>query len=346
MATPGGGSAWADSRRSRPPAPSASRFGPRAASARLSGPNGTRTIAPPPPRAAIVGIAATALTDDERRLFAALPPAGVILFARNIADPAQLTRLIAQIRAAVPGVLLMVDQEGGRVARLRPPHWPARPPASMLATEQAARAGGEAIGHDAAAAGFDVVAAPVLDRALPGASTVVGDRAFPGDARDVARLGRAFAAGLMAAGVIPVGKHVPGHGRARVDSHESLPVVDGVDPDDLLPFAANADLPWMMTAHVLFTAWDRTRPATLSPVILREVVRGRIGFGGVLVSDDLAMGALSGAPADLALACLEAGCDLALWCPGDAATADVLRAVPPLTPEDAARIGRGGGTGR
>ncbi len=281
------------------------------------------------------------LGDDERALLASLPPLGIILFARNIADPVQLAALIGEIRAVVPGALLMVDQEGGRVARLRPPHWPARPAAATLTHEAAARAGGEAIGRDAAAAGFDIVAAPVLDRALPGASAVVGDRAFPGDARAVAHLGRAFAEGLMAAGVLPVGKHVPGHGRARVDSHEALPVVDGIDPDDLLPFAANADLPWMMTAHVLFTAWDRARPATLSPVILREVVRGRIGFDGVLISDDLAMGALSGAPAERALACLEAGCDLALWCPGDAATASVLRAVPPLTPAAASRLARG-----
>ena len=300
----------------------------------------------PPTRAAIVGVAGTALVPAERDLLRALPPAGVILFARNIADPPQLAALIADIRACAPGVLLMVDQEGGRVARLRPPHWPARPAAATLVTAEAARAGGHAIGQDAATAGFDVVAAPVLDRALPGASSVVGDRAFPGDAHAVARLGRAFAEGLMAPGILPVGKHVPGHGRARVDSHETLPVVDGIDEDDLLPFAANADLPWMMTAHVLFTAWDRARPATLSPVILREVVRRRIGFDGVLVSDDLAMGALAdpavgGSAVDRALACLEAGCDLAMWCPGDDATADVLRAVPPLTPEAMARLARG-----
>jgi beta-N-acetylhexosaminidase len=274
-------------------------------------------------------------------LLAGFPPVGVILFARNVADAPQLARLIAEIRATVPGVLLMVDQEGGRVARLRPPHWPARPAAGTLATEAAAREGGLAIGRDAAGAGFDIVAAPVLDRALPGASSVVGDRAFPGDANAVARLGRAFAEGLIASGIIPVGKHVPGHGRARVDSHQALPVVEGLDEDDLLPFAANADLPWMMTAHVLFTAWDRQRPATLSPVILRDIVRGRIGFDGVLVSDDLAMGALSGTPVDRALGCLEAGCDLALWCPGDAATADVLAAVPALTPAASARLALG-----
>jgi beta-N-acetylhexosaminidase len=287
-----------------------------------------------------VGVAGTALAPAERECLAAFPPAGVILFARNVADPAQLASLIADIRACVPGALLMVDQEGGRVARLRPPHWPARPAAATLATVDAAREGGRAIGRMAARAGFDIVAAPVLDRALPGASSVIGDRAFPGDARAVAHLGRAFAEGLMAEGIIPVAKHVPGHGRARVDSHEALPVVDGIDEDDLLPFAANADLPWMMTAHVLFTAWDRERPATLSPTILRDIVRGRIGFAGVLVSDDLAMGALSGSPVDRALACLEAGCDLALYCPGDAATAAVLRAVPALTPQAEARLAR------
>ncbi len=274
-------------------------------------------------------------------MLSALPPVGIILFARNIADPRQLASLIAEIRATVPGALLMVDQEGGRVARLRPPHWPARPAAGTLATEVAARDGGLAIGRDAAGAGFDIVAAPVLDRALLGASAVVGDRAFPGDAKAVARLGRAFAEGLIEAGVIPVAKHVPGHGRAHVDSHQALPVVEGLDEDDFLPFAANADLPWMMTAHVLFTTWDRARPATLSPVILRDIVRGRIGFDGVLVSDDLAMGALSGKPVDRALGCLEAGCDLALWCPGDAATAAVLAAVPAVTPAASARLALG-----
>lgn len=307
------------------------------APAPLRGPETPPPLAAPR-RAVIVGVAGTALSPAERENLAAFPPVGVILFARNIVDPPQLAALIAAIRAAAPGVQLMVDQEGGRVARLRPPHWPARPAAATLATVEAARAGGSAIGRDAAAAGFDIVAAPVLDRGLPGASAVIGDRAFPGPARDVARLGRAFAEGLMAEGLIPVAKHVPGHGRARVDSHAELPVVDGIDAEDLLPFVANADLPWMMTAHVLFTAWDRERPATLSPTILRDIVRGRIGFDGVLVSDDLAMGALTGSPAERSLACLDAGCDLALWCPGDAATADVLRAAPLLTTSAQARL--------
>lgn len=293
-----------------------------------------------PTRAVVVGVAGTTLADSERETFAALPPAGVILFARNVADPAQLHALIAAIRAAAPATLLMVDQEGGRVARLRPPHWPARPAAATLATPEAARAGGEAIGRDARQAGFDIVAAPVLDRALPGASDVVGDRAFPGDAHAVARLGRVFAEGLLAQGVIPVAKHVPGHGRAQVDSHHALPVVEGVDADDLLPFAENRDLPCMMTAHVLFPAWDKARPATLSPTILRDIVRQRIGFDGLLFSDDLAMGALSGTPMERALAALDAGCDLALWCPGDAATRAVLEATPPLSPAAAVRLAR------
>lgn len=291
-------------------------------------------------RAVVAGIAGPVLTAAERETLAALPPAGVILFARNVADPAQLRALIADIRAAAPGTLLMVDQEGGRVARLRPPHWPARPAAATLATAEAARAGGEAIGRDARGAGFDIVAAPVLDRALPGASDVVGDRAFPGDARAVARLGRAFAGGLLAAGVIPVAKHVPGHGRAHVDSHKALPVVEGIDEDDLLPFAENRDLPCMMTAHVLFPAWDKARPATLSPTILRDIVRDRIGFDGLLFSDDLAMGALSGSPVERVLASLDAGCDLALWCPGDEATRAVLEAAPALSPATAARLAR------
>ena len=177
---------------------------------------------------------------------------------------------------------------------------------------------GALIGLDCAAAGFDVVAAPVLDLAVPGAHAVIGDRALAEDRVAVARLGRALAAGLLAAGVQPVGKHAPGHGRARVDSHLSLPRVEANDLDaDLLPFALNADLPWAMSAHIVYPAWDAALPATLSPTVIEAIIRGRIGFEGVLVTDDLAMKALSGAPADLARQALAAGCDVALYCSGD-----------------------------
>jgi beta-N-acetylhexosaminidase len=300
--------------------------------------------------AAIVGVAGIVLTDDELTLLRAHPPAGVILFARNIADPAGLRLLVAALRQALPaGAVLMVDQEGGRVARLRPPYWRAHPPAAAhgalfahdpLAGLRAAWLTGALMGLDCAAAGFDVACAPVLDRRLPGAHPIIGDRAFAEDPRDVALLGRAMAEGLLAAGVQPVGKHVPGHGRAQVDSHLELPVVTAPDLQaDWLAFAANADLPWMMTAHIRYPALDPAQPATLSARILGEVVRGRIGFGGVLASDDLGMQALAGTPAERALGALAAGCDVALYGSGEIApTAGLLARCPPLSQAAVARL--------
>ncbi len=274
----------------------------------------------------------------------------MILFVRNIVDPRQLGSLVAALRRALPPqAVLMVDQEGGRVARLRPPHWRAHPPAASLGALFARRRGaglraawltGALIGMDCAAAGIDVVAAPVLDRAIPGAHAVIGDRALAEDPVSVARLGRSLAAGLLAAGVQPVGKHAPGHGRARVDSHLSLPRVEANHLDaDLLPFALNADLPWAMSAHIVYPTWDAALPATLSPTVIGAIIRGRIGFEGVLVTDDLAMKALSGMPADLARQALAAGCDIALYCSGEPApTAELLATCPPLTMAAAARL--------
>ena len=275
---------------------------------------------------------------------------GVILFARNIESPAQLASLIAAIRRVLPEqALLMVDQEGGRVARLRPPHWRAHPPGARLgklfardrlAGLRAAWLTGALIGLDCAAAGFDVVCAPVLDLGIPGAHAVIGDRALAEDPSAVARLGRALAAGLLSAGIQPVGKHAPGHGRAGVDSHLTLPRVGTDDmAADLLPFALNADLPWAMTAHIVYPAWDAVLPATLSPAVIGSIIRGRIGFEGVLVTDDIAMQALSGTPADLARRALAAGCDVALYCSGEPApTAALLAACPALTWAASARL--------
>ena len=259
-------------------------------------------------RAAIVGIAGPELLAEEAALFTALPPAGIILFGRNVQDPAQLTRLTASLRAVLPPhAELMVDQGGGRVARLRPPHWMAHPSAGTIGAlpspDRAAWLIGALIGAECATVGLTVVAAPVLDLSVPGAHQgVVGDRAYAQDPKAVARIGRAMADGLMAAGIMPVGKHSPGHGRARVDSHLALPRVSDNDLSaDILPCALNADLPWMMTAHIVYDALDPDLPATLSPTVIESVIRGRIGFEGVLVSDDLAMNALSGAPADRAI---------------------------------------------
>lgn len=301
-------------------------------------------------RAAVVGLAGPSLAAEEAAVLRACPPAGIILFARNIVDPDQLQTLIAAVRRILPrNAVLMVDQEGGRVARLRPPYWRAHPPAAVLgdlcerdpeAGLRAAWLTGALIGLDCADAGFDVACAPVLDLRRPDAGDVIGDRAFSTSPMAVARLGREMAAGLLAAGVQPVGKHAPGHGRATVDSHFALPTLDATDlADDLLPFRLNADLPWVMTAHILYRGWDAERPATLSPTVIGDVIRGRLGFEGVLVTDDLAMQALSGEPCDRALAALVAGCDIALYCAGDLPrTAALLEAVPAVTAEAATRL--------
>jgi beta-N-acetylhexosaminidase len=299
---------------------------------------------------AIVGIAGPALLPDEAALLRRHRPAGVILFARNVVDPPQLRALVADLRAALPQeAVLMVDQEGGRVARLRPPHWAAHPPAAAIGAAylrdraaglRAAFVDGALIGAQAAEAGFDVVAAPVLDVAWPEGHGVIGDRAFAADPEDAGLLGRAFAAGLLAAGVQPVGKHAPGHGRAQADSHMALPVVEADALDaDLAAFVLNADLPWAMTAHILYPAWDAAFPATLSAAVIETVIRGRIGFQGVLVTDDLAMRALSAPPADTAAAAFLAGCDISLYCAGDLAqTEAVLLACPPMTEAASGRL--------
>ncbi len=307
-------------------------------------------------RAAIVGLAGPALLPGEAALLRALPPAGVILFARNIEEPRQLAALTGALRRVLPdGAVLMIDQEGGRVARLRPPHWPAHPPAALIgqlyardqgAGTRAAWLTGALIGQECAMgngdAGFDVVTAPVLDLGLPGADAAIGDRAFGPEKRAVARLGKALAAGLLAAGRQPVMKHIPGHGRATVDSHQTLPRVESSAlAADLFPFVYNAGLPWAMTAHILYPHWDAENPATLSETIIRRIVRGRAGFAGVLVTDDLAMGALAGPPAARALASLAAGADLALYCAGGAeANEAVLEVVPEVTAAAAGRLAR------
>ncbi len=293
-------------------------------------------------KAAIVGIAGPALAAAEIALIREHRPAGVILFARNIADPDQLRTLTAHLTRILPPLaVIMVDQEGGRVARLRPPHWRAHPAAAAIgalfawdapAALRAAWLTGALIGLDAAAAGIEVVCAPVLDLAIPGATAAIGDRAFAADPDTVGELGAAFAAGLLAAGIQPVAKHAPGHGRATADSHHDLPVLPGVDYADLVPFARCAHLPWMMTAHIVYAAQDANHPATLSPTIIQQVIRDDLAFDGALVSDDLAMHALSGPPGLRAAAALAAGCDLALHCSGVLAeTADVLAACPAPT---------------
>lgn len=296
-----------------------------------------------PMRAAIVGIAGTALRDDERALFATHPPAGVILFRRNIRDPAQLATLVhALTQALPPGAVLAVDQEGGRVARLRPPHWRAHPPAAAHPSARTAWLTGALIGLDCAAAGLRAVCAPVLDLQVPGADGVIGDRAWSADPAITAERAAANAAGLRAAGCIAVGKHAPGHGRAPVDSHQALPRIlrDTDLTSDLQVFRACAPaLPWLMTAHIVYERWDAALPATWSPIVVQDVIRGEIGFTGLLVSDDLAMQALSGPAAARAERCWAAGLDLALHCSGDLDDSrDVLAAAPDLAPAARARL--------
>lgn len=298
------------------------------------------------PKAAIVGLSGPGLTSEEASLWRETPPLGAILFARNVLDPEQLRVLTTDIRGLLGDAApILVDQEGGRVARLRPPHWPEFPPAALFETlpEEAARANAALLGLACRDAGFDVVCAPVLDLRLPEQHAIIGDRAFSASPAEVARLGRAWIEGLQAAGCIPVVKHIPGHGRAMVDSHLDLPRV--ATPRDLLaedcgPFAALADTgAWAMTAHILYEALDPRHPATLSHGIIHAVIRRAIGFDGVLVSDDLCMKALRGEPGALAQHAIAAGCDLVLHCSGDpAATAALLGDCPPLSEAAEARL--------
>jgi beta-N-acetylhexosaminidase len=303
--------------------------------------------------AAIVGVAGTRLGDDERRLFRDRDPWGFILFARNCADPDQVRALVSELRAAVDraDAPVLVDQEGGRVARLCPPHWPARPPARRFGAvaERDRQAGVEAawlharlIAADLIPLGISVVCAPVLDLALPGQTRAIGDRALAADPELVALLGQAMIDGFLAGGVLPVIKHLPGHGRARRDSHVGLPTVSAAVEEmaraDWIPFRACRAAPFAMTAHVLYPALDVARPATLSPTIIEAVIRGKIGFTGALLSDDLSMGALSGSLGARTAAARAAGCDLALHCNGDfAEMIEVLDAAGPLAGESAAR---------
>ncbi|MBP0492831.1 beta-N-acetylhexosaminidase [Roseomonas indoligenes] len=294
-------------------------------------------------RAAVTGLSGLSLTPEEAALLRATPPAGVILFRRNVSNPSQLSNLTASVRDILgEAAPILVDQEGGRVARLRPPYWPSYPPPAVFEgwPESRAAANAALLGAHCAAMGLDVVCAPCLDLRLPGAHDVIGDRSFSADPAEVARLGEAWIEGLMAAGCIPVIKHIPGHGRATADSHESLPRVEAdraVLEADIAPFRAVCARDagrhlWAMTAHVTYTALDPMLPATLSPAVIGRTIREEIGFDGPLVSDDLMMGALGGFGPDLAAASIHAGCDLVLHCNGVLPdTAALLRDCPALS---------------
>jgi beta-N-acetylhexosaminidase len=305
------------------------------------------------PRAVVLGCADENLRAEERRFFSEADPAGFILFRRNCASPDQVRRLVDALRDSVgrADAPVLIDQEGGRVARLRPPHWRTYPAAARIGAlpdplaAEAARLGARLIADDLAPLGVTIDCLPVVDLPLPGADQVIGDRAYGRDCDRVAQLARAVCEGLIAGGVLPVFKHIPGHGRAKVDSHLSCPVIEtGYDElrhSDFAPFRALAAMPWAMTAHIVYSAIDDV-PATLSRKVIGEIIRGEIGFDGVLISDDLSMRALGGGIGERAERALAAGCDLVLHCNGRLEEMEeVAAASVTVTNEAAARLKRG-----
>ena len=285
-----------------------------------------------PPSSAIFGCAGTVLTDAEKSFFAETNPLGFILFARNVEGPDQVRALVRSLRETVGREApVLIDQEGGRVQRLKPPHWTARPAMvkfgklaaahDLPQARRTARLNAHLIAAELKSLGIDVDCAPLIDVPVEGSDTIIGDRAFGSDPMLVADLGRAVMDGLLDGGVMPIVKHIPGHGRAKVDSHKALPVVEEdryiLENTDFVTFRALRDAPWAMTAHVIYSAYDDRRPATLSPVVVRDVIRGFIGCEAVLLSDDLSMHALSGSFKDRAEGSLLAGCDVVLHCNGD-----------------------------
>ena len=282
--------------------------------------------------ATILGCASTRLTEAERRFFERANPLGFILFGRNVETPDQVRALVGEMRESVgrADAPVLIDQEGGRVARLKPPYWYPAPSAAVFSGlyaedpdrgAEALRLNTQLIAADLLDLGIDVDCTPVADVPVAGAHDIIGDRAYGRDPQRVALLGRVVARTMLDAGVIPVVKHMPGHGRALSDSHRELPVVDA--PVDLLremdfaPFSALADMPWAMTAHVVYEALDATAPATLSELMVSTIIRTQIGFQGLLLSDDLSMQALDGPLERRARQCRIAGCDIALHCNGD-----------------------------
>ncbi len=307
-------------------------------------------------QAVIYGCEGPTLTEWERGFFAEADPLGFILFARNCVDPDQLRDLVSALRATVArdDVPVLIDQEGGRVTRLKAPAWRAAPPAGVFdelaqrdldSACEAAEVNARLLALELRALGIDVDCLPVLDLRLPEGHGIIGDRALGSEPEQVIALGRAVCKGLAAAGVIPVIKHMPGHGRARVDTHEALPKVDAplqvLRDSDFRPFEALSEAPWGITAHIVYSAIDPDRPATTSPKVISEIIRGEIGFDGLLLTDDLSMKALSGGLGERAGAALAAGCDVALHCNGERAEMEaVAAAVSPLTPAAAARLAR------
>lgn len=289
------------------------------------------------PSAVIFGCAGPELSAAEREFFRAAAPLGFILFQRNCRTSAQVEALVAELRQAVerPDAPVLIDQEGGRVQRLKPPHWPAYPAAAALAalgehSGEAVRLGARLIADDLAQIGITVDCLPVVDVPVAGADKVIGDRAYGDEPGRVAALGRAACEGLLAGSVLPVVKHIPGYGRAMLDPHLALPRVAAsraeLEARDFAPFRALADMPLAMTAHIVYTAIDPERPATLSARVIGEVIRSGIGYDGLVLTDDLSMRALGGGFGERAAAALAAGCDVVLHCNGDMAEMSAVAA--------------------
>ena len=306
-------------------------------------------------QAAIYGFEGLELTADERDFFRDSDPAGFILFKRNCETREQLKKLTDSLRSLTgrADVPILVDQEGGRVARLKPPEWQAFPAAERFAdlyriapssAIEAARSNARAIGLTLREVGISVDALPLLDVREEGASDIIGDRALGSEPMQVAALGRSVLDGLASAGVVGIIKHMPGHGRALVDSHHHLPIVtvnDEALERDLEPFERLSSAPMGMMAHVLYTAWDPDHPASQSRIVIERIVRQRIGFDGFLMSDDSNMNALKGSQAERALACVVAGCDVALPCNGILCdNIEIAKVLPEITLEGAERLAR------
>ncbi len=303
-------------------------------------------------RAFIAGCSGLELTPDEIAFFREAAPWGFILFRRNIEAPQQVRALCDALRETVgrSDAPILIDQEGGRVQRMGPPHWPKYPSGSTygrlhandpLVQREIARLGARLIAHDLRRVGVTVDCLPVLDVPSPGAHDVIGDRAYGKTPDRVAVLGRAAAEGLMAGGVLPVIKHMPGHGRAGADSHLALPVVDAsreeLEKHDFAPFRMLTDMPLAMTAHVVYTALDPDRPATTSPIVMEGVIRGHIGYDGLVMTDDLSMQALSGTFRERTEAAFAAGCDMALHCNGRMEEMSAVAEAAPLLTGEALR---------
>lgn len=294
---------------------------------------------------AIFGLSGPAITADERGFFMEANPAGYILFGRNVADRDQMRALTDDLRGlrGRDDLPILIDQEGGRVARMKAPVWPEFPPGrrfdklyeiSPMAAIEAARTNARAIAHILTDVGVTVDCLPLLDVATPATHDVIGDRALGSEPMRVAAMGRAILDGLSQGGVVGVVKHMPGHGRALADSHFELPVVDATADEleaDIAPFRTLNRAPMGMTAHVLYTAWDADNPGTLSPTVIGDIIRGRIGFDGLLMSDDIDMKALSGTAAEKGARAIAAGCDVVLHCQGTIAeTAALAEACPAM----------------